>query len=77
MKKMPIPDAVNTGKNINRMRLEAGMSVRDMQVIFGFATPQAIYKWIKGKTIPAVDNLVILSAMFGVPIDEILSVEWK
>ncbi len=72
---MPFIDTVATGRNIDRLRIEAGMTVRDMQMIFGFATPQAIYKWLHGASMPTIDNLVILAAMFGVTLDEIVVVE--
>ncbi len=71
----PFVNTVATGRNIDRLRIEAGMSVRDMQMIFGFATPQAIYKWIRGTSMPTIDNLVILAAIFGVTIDEIVIVD--
>ena len=41
-------NTVATGQNINRLRVAAGLTVRDMQMAFGFSTPQAIYKWIHG-----------------------------
>ena len=41
---MPAIDMVATGKNIARLREAAGLTVKDLQDIFGFATPQAIYK---------------------------------
>ena len=72
---IPFVDTVATGRNIDRLRIAAGMSVKDMQMIFGFATPQAIYKWIHGSSMPTIDNLVILAAMFGVTMDEIVVVE--
>ena len=61
-----------TGQNIARLRKASGISVRQMQDIFGFGTPQAIYKWQNGTSLPTVDNLVTLSGIFGVPIDDIL-----
>ena len=71
----PFVDTVATGRNIDRLRIAAGMSVKDMQMVFGFATPQAIYKWIHGTSMPTIDNLVILAAMLGVTLDEIVVVE--
>lgn len=68
-------DLVATGKNIEKLRKEAGLSVKELQNIFGFGTPQAIYKWQHGTALPTVDNLVLLSAIFKVSIDEILVVE--
>ena len=35
---IPFVDTVATGRNIDRLRVEAGLSVRDMQTVFGFAT---------------------------------------
>ena len=69
---MPVIDMAATGQNIARMRQAAGLTVKDLQTVFGFSTPQAIYKWQRGTAMPTVDNLVILAAVFGVTIDEIL-----
>ena len=68
---MPVIDMVATGKNIERMRKAAGLSVRD---VFGFATPQAIYKWQHGTAMPTIDNLVVLAALLQVKVDDILVV---
>ncbi|MBQ7973168.1 MAG: helix-turn-helix transcriptional regulator [Lachnospiraceae bacterium] len=72
---IPTVDLIATGKNIEKLRKEAGYSVKEIQEIFGFGTPQAIYKWQHGTALPTVDNLVLLSAIFKVSIDEILVVE--
>ena len=72
---MPTIDLVATGRNISALRSDAGLSVRDLQDIFGFATPQAIYKWQHGTALPAIDNLVVLAAVFDVTIDDILVVD--
>lgn len=72
---IPTIDMVKTGQNITRLRQQAGLSVKDLQDIFGFATPQAIYKWQQGATIPTVDNLVVLAAVFHVHVDDILVLE--
>ena len=64
-----------TGANIRALRQAAGLSVKDLQRIFGFTTPQAIYKWQRGMAIPTVDNLVVLAAVFHVHIDDILVTE--
>ena len=68
----PTIDMIKTGQNINRLRKLAGVSVKDLQEVFGFATPQAIYKWQHGTTLPTIDNLVVLAAVLGVRMDEIL-----
>ena len=72
---LPIINMEETGCNIVRLREDAGLSVRDLQDIFGFATPQAIYKWQRGLTMPTIDNLVVLSLTSQVPIERILVVD--
>ena len=72
MDRIPVIDMTATGINITRMRENAGLTVKDVQDIFGFSTPQAIYKWQRGAALPTVDNLVVLAAIFGVTIDDIL-----
>ncbi len=72
---MPTIDMVATGKNIERLRKNAGISVRDLQNVFGFGTPQAIYKWQHGTAMPTIDNLVVLADVLQVRIDDILVVD--
>ena len=72
MVNLPTIDMIATGQNINRLRKQAGLSVRDLQDIFGFATPQAIYKWQQGVALPTIDNLVVLAAILQVRLDDIL-----
>lgn len=69
---IPTVNIKATGENIIRLRKQAGLSVKDIQAVCGFSTPQAIYKWQQGIALPTVDNLVVLSTLFGVSIDEIL-----
>jgi len=55
------------------MLLDAsGYTVRDVQRLMGFNNPQAIYKWQQGKSLPSVDNLYALGALFEVPMEDIL-----
>lgn len=72
---IPAIDMVATGKNITKLRKDAGLTVRDLQEMFGFTTPQAIYKWQHGAAMPTIDNLVALAVVFNVPIDDIIVVD--
>ena len=72
MTQIPVINMVVTGQNITRLRKQAGLSVANLQQIFGFTTPQAIYKWQRGTALPTVDNLVILAAVFNTNINNIL-----
>lgn len=74
MQQVPFPtiDVSATGANIARLRKQRGLSVRDLQAYFGFEEPQAIYKWQRGICLPKVDNLLALSALLNVPMEQIL-----
>ena len=72
MNTWPMIDMTATGQNIARLRRNAGLTVRNLQEIFGFANPQAIYRWQRGEAMPTLDNLVVLAAVFGVALDDII-----
>ena len=72
MQIIPTIDMAATGMNITRLRKNAGMAAKDLQKVFGFTTPQAIYKWQRGDAMPTLDNIVILAAVFGVTVDDII-----
>lgn len=63
---------IKTGNNISRLRKEKGLSIREIQEAMGFNTPQAIFKWQRGEALPTIDNLVVLSELFNMTIDEIV-----
>lgn len=69
---IPTIDLEKTGKKIVELRNDKNMSVKDLQNIFGFTTPQAIYKWQQGTALPTIDNLVVLAAVFKVSLEDIL-----
>jgi hypothetical protein len=51
---------------------EENISVALLQRIFNFSTPQGIYKWFWGQTLPNMDNMTVLSRVLNRSIDEIL-----
>ena len=69
---IPTIDLAQTGANIINLRKAAGLTVHDLQMVFGFNSPQAIYKWQNGTALPTVDNLIVLAALLNVRIDDIL-----
>ena len=64
-----------TGKRMRQLFQQRGYSVRDVQAAMGFENPQAIYKWLAGRSLPSIDNLVVLSLILHVSIEEILVVD--
>ena len=74
---VPVVDLKLTGQNIAVLRKQSGISVRELQRMLGFATPQAIYKWQRGETLPTIENLAALACILGVSMDVILAVECR
>ena len=56
-------DLVITGKNIERLLSERGLTARDVQQRLGFAERRPVYFWIQGKNLPSIDNLFMLAEM--------------
>jgi len=66
---------VETGKRIRNLLAEYGITVRDVQEEMELESPQSVYKWLNGKALPSLDNLLILSDMLDMPIERILVLE--
>lgn len=64
-------DMVATGKNIRDMRIQHKMTIKDIQDACG-VTSTSVCNWQKGKSMPTVDNLVILASIWHVMIDSII-----
>ena len=73
----PVLSLEATGKNIKQLRIERGISVKELQGILGFDNPQAIYNWERGRNMPSIDNLLILSEVFKVSINTIVGTNIK
>jgi transcriptional regulator with XRE-family HTH domain len=69
---MPVIDMQATGNNIKKMIKAKNMKIADIQDIFDFYTPQAIFKWMRGDAMPTIDNMIILADVFGVTVNDIL-----
>lgn len=71
----PRIDLSATGRRIQALREGRGLSVRELQTLLGFEQPQAIYKWQRGECLPTVDHLLMLSRIFGLPMQDILVID--
>lgn len=71
-KRYPVIDMVQTGKNIKSIMQRQGLVVKDVQKFLGLSTPQSIYHWFEGRSLPTVDNLYALSELFQSSVDDLL-----
>ena len=65
-------DCEGTGVRIKKLIRESGYSVKDVQNAMGFENPQAVYKWLRGESLPSIDNLLILSKILNKHMESIL-----
>ena len=64
-----------TGNRIKRLLKENGYTVKDVQGAMGFENPQAVYKWLAGRSLPSIDNFIILSRLLHTNIEDILVID--
>lgn len=65
-------DMAKTGQKIAEECRRQGITIKELQTLFGFAAPNAIYRWLRGETLPTVDHLVILAHALQIPVDDLL-----
>ena len=68
----PVINVVATAAKIKECRIRAGYSVREIQNIFRFSSPEAVYAYEKGKYLPTIDNMIILADVYGVAVDDFI-----
>ncbi len=66
-------DLEKTGELLERKIKEQGYVVKDIQEYLQLACPQSIYRWYKGQILPSVDNLLMLSRLLGVHMEDLLA----
>lgn len=71
----PMINLEKTGNNIKLMREEKGFTVQKLADFMEFEAVQAVYNWQSGKTLPSLENLKLLSELFGKSLEEILIFE--
>ena len=69
---MPTIDLLATGVNIGALMKENGVTAADVADRMGFSSRNAVYKWMKGESLPTLDNILILADLLDVTIEEIL-----
>lgn len=73
---IPAIDLLATGKNIQRLRKQAKIPVSRLADKMGI-TIMSVYKWQKCNCLPSLDNLVALSSILNVSMDEIIVINGK
>ena len=61
-----------TGLRLKLYATRQGLSVKDIQIYLCLSCPQPIYRWYKGIILPSIDNLLRLSELFNVHMEDLL-----
>lgn len=69
---MKVLDEKQTGKNIKQLMKARNITVINLSATLSISA-QAIYRWIEGRKMPTIDNLVILADVLDVSVDEIIA----
>ena len=70
--KYPVIDMRATGAHIKELMVARDISVQDVQEAMGLASPQAVYRWLRGSNMPSVDNLYALSRYLDTSMDDMI-----
>lgn len=65
-------DVEETCRIIRHLCKEKGYSAAELQAALNLSSIQAVYKWFSGRSIPSIDNLVLIAGLFDKPLNEIL-----
>lgn len=68
----PVIDMQATGTHIKELMDVRELSVQNVQDAMGLASPQAVYRWLRGSNMPSVDNLLALSRYLNVQMDDVI-----
>lgn len=66
---------IETGKQIRKLMKANGVTVREIQEEMDLESPQAVYKWLNGRSLPSTENLLFLAKLLRVPMEEMLVLE--
>ena len=70
--KYPVIDMCATGAHIKVLMDARELSVQDVQNAMGLASPQAVYRWLRGSNMPSVDNLFALSRYLDISMEDVI-----
>ena len=62
---------MSLGEQLKKLRESKGFSQEDVAKKIG-VTRQAVYKWENDKSYPDINNLILLSEMYNVTLDELI-----
>jgi transcriptional regulator with XRE-family HTH domain len=65
-------DMEKTGKWLRYICRFKGISVKELCIYLSLGSPQSVYAWFCGRTLPSLDNFYALSQIVSMPLDELI-----
>ena len=65
-------DMIMTGQILKNNIKKCGYTVREIQKLLNLSCPQHIYRRMRGRKMPSLDNLYMLSSLLGVHMEDLL-----
>lgn len=62
-------DVKKTGFRIKTLCEEKNITPSLLQDVLKLRSPQAVYKWFRGETLPSVEHLFVLAELTGQPVE--------
>lgn len=74
MKELSYPgiNMIKTGKWIRGICKYKNIAVKELCDLLGLGSPQSIYGWFGGRTLPSLDNFYALSQIYGMSLGELI-----
>lgn len=68
----PVINMKATGKHLEKIMKEEGVTPKFFARIMGWEKPQAIYRWYYGETLPTLDTLAVLARVLNRSVESLL-----
>ena len=64
-------DPIRTGEQIRKYIYVSHIEIKDLAKTMSVSR-QSVYKWIKGESLPSLDNMVLLCSILDVSLDSVI-----
>ena len=64
-------DPIKTGEQIRKYIYASHIEIKDLAKSMSVSR-QSVYKWIKGESLPSLDNMVLLCSILDVSLDSVI-----
>ena len=75
MRRNEVLNMDRTGKNLKKLISCSPYTFEDIANFLNLASPRVIYDWVNGIKLPSLSNLVLISKLFKVHLEDILFIE--